>query len=357
MITRDNYEEFFLLYTDNELSEAERLAVERFVAEHPDLREEWEALLQCRVSPDSHLTFPDRNALLKPEIEGSAYTGTLLSYIDGELNEEERARIETVIREQPHIAIELAVLRQTVCHPDPAVVFMEKDRLYQPESNRKIIPLPWLRAGIAAAVAGTIALLLLLPSKRPADQLPPTAIASHDSPANTHKIIPAVTPEPVVALHPIEGQPSTHKDRPAKQIIQRREAPQARDVAADNSQEASLPATRSKVDPVRATDDANAFTTAAIGSMPPATDLAANVHPAVQTGIPKEQSSFATQALQEEAGDQRDNNFVTDESPAPGRTALRGIFRKLKRTLGKTAERDGDGNRQVLVGAFQVSLD
>ncbi|HTR31224.1 MAG TPA: hypothetical protein VMH27_18260 [Puia sp.] len=367
MITRDNYEEFFLLYTDNELSEAERHAVERFVAEHPDLRDEWEALLQCRVSPDSHLIYPDRNALLKPEIEGSAYTGTLLSYIDGELNAEECARIESVLREQRHVAIELAVLRQTVSHPDPAVVFPEKDLLYKPETNRRVIPMPWLRTGIAAAVAGTIALLLLLPAKHPAGRLEPHAIASNDSPAPAHKIFPAVTQKAVVALHPVEGQPTTQtrKDRPAKQIIQRREPPQARDrepwqardVAAVDDQDASPAATRSRVDPVKVTADAGKITTDAIGSMPRAKDLAADVHFAVQTGIPAAQSSFATQALQEEAGDQHDNNFATDESAAPGRTALRGIFRKLKRTLGKTAERDGDGNRQVLVGAFQVSLD
>jgi anti-sigma factor RsiW len=357
MITRDNYEEFFLLYTDNELSEAERHEVERFVAEHPDLREEWEALLQCRVSPDSHLSFPDRNSLLKAEIEGSAYTGALLSYIDGELNEEERARIEAVLRDQPRIAIELAVLRQTISHPDPLIIFPERDRLYMPEKNRRVIPIFWLRAAVAAVVAGTIALLLLVPSKRPSGKPAAIALASHDSPAIKHKVIPAVTPEPVVALHPIEGQPTTHKDRPAKQIIQRREPPQAQDVAMDNNQDASPATTLRKVNPVTAIHDANTVTTDVIGSMTPKEDPAANVHFAVQTGIPKVQSSFATQALQEEANDQRDNNFVTDESAAPGRTALRGIFRKLKRTLGKTAERDSDGNRQVLVGAFQVSLD
>jgi len=83
MITRDNYEEFFLLYTDNELSAADVHAVEQFVADHPDLREELEALLQCRLSPDTHLAFPDPKALLKPEPEDSAYARTLLYYIDG----------------------------------------------------------------------------------------------------------------------------------------------------------------------------------------------------------------------------------------------------------------------------------
>src|SRR5258708_37145606 len=67
MITRNNYEEFFLLYVDNELSAADRQIVERFVAENPDLKEEWDLLLQCRIKPDQHLVFTGREDLLKQE--------------------------------------------------------------------------------------------------------------------------------------------------------------------------------------------------------------------------------------------------------------------------------------------------
>ena len=357
MITRDNYEEFFLLYTDNELSEAERQEVEQFIAGNPDLREEWEALIQCKLSPDARLSFPGRESLLKPEMEGSAHTGALLSYIDGELTLEERARIEAVILAEPRMAIELAVLRQTISQPDPAIVFGDKDRLYRPEKNRRVIPLPWLRVGIAAAVAGAIALILVL---RPGEQPRTPAggdVAHLDSPdiqhkplvqhgpVIQHKLVPAVTPAPVASLNSIEGHPKSKKDRSAKQIIQRQEPQQQQqDVAVNDYGESTRTVLSRPVDPV-----------ATIKAIEPVTP--ANVQFAVQTGIPKEQSSFATQALQEEANDQRNNSIVTDEPAASGKTALRGIFRKLKRTLGKTADRDDDGNRQVLVGAFQVSLN
>jgi hypothetical protein len=72
--------------------------------------------------------------------------------------------------------------------------------------------------------------------------------------------------------------------------------------------------------------------------------------------IPKEQSSFATQALLKEAQEQR-NSDVVDNMPQPtGKTKLRGLFRKVTRAFGKTADRDDDGERQVSISVFQVAL-
>ena len=356
MITRDNYEEFFLLYADNELPAADRHAVERFVADHPDLREEWETLQHCKLSPDTRLSFPDLNSLLKPELEGSSYTGDLLSYMDDELEAIEKDRIETVLREQPLVARELATLRQTISHPDPDIVFPEKDGLYKKEKDRRIIALPWLRIGIAAAILIALALLWLLPGKD-RHQAPAQPIAAQQSkPASPNKISPTVTSAPTTALQIVERKPVTKKERPVQKLDPQR-AVQQQDVAVNNTKGLTQAAQPDKIDPARVTPVTHTVTDVSVGSVPATGDLAANVHLAVQTGIPKEQSSFATQALQEEANDQRTNSFISDEPAAAGRTKLRGIFRKVTRAFGKTADRDNDGNRQVLVGAFQVSLN
>ena len=49
-ITRANYEEYFLLYTHNELSPEAKARVEAFADAHPDLKIELELLLDARLA-------------------------------------------------------------------------------------------------------------------------------------------------------------------------------------------------------------------------------------------------------------------------------------------------------------------
>ncbi len=71
-INRHTYEEYFLLYTDEELNAEERAAVEKFVEEHPELKEELEILGQSVFIPDENIVFGNKEVLYKEEKDRAA---------------------------------------------------------------------------------------------------------------------------------------------------------------------------------------------------------------------------------------------------------------------------------------------
>ncbi|WP_298739492.1 hypothetical protein [uncultured Chitinophaga sp.] len=64
------------------------------------------------------------------DINISNYEAFLLSYIDGELNGEERAAVDAFLQQHPELAKELELLKATVLQPDRAVVFGNREVLY-----------------------------------------------------------------------------------------------------------------------------------------------------------------------------------------------------------------------------------
>ncbi len=193
MITRENYEEYFLLYIDNELSDADRKLVEDWVEGNPDLREEWEGFLETRlgVEDENHPVFLNKEVLYR-HAETDSYSGSgvsgsaaldagafaaaasadapgpitksnypeyFLSFIDGELSHADRSAVEAFVRQEPSTLAELEQFRATISKPDTSVVFPDKAVLYRSERKRRIFFLP--RVAVAAALLGVVALLLV----------------------------------------------------------------------------------------------------------------------------------------------------------------------------------------------------
>jgi hypothetical protein len=338
MITRANYEEFFLLYVDNELSAPAKSAVERFVDDNPDLREEWEAFLQCRVQPDEEFVFPYKHELLKEEHED-----TLLSYVDGELDATERAAIEELISRHPSAATELRHLLLTVSEPDRSIVFPDKESLYRTEPRKRVVPLFWMRAGVAAAVLTAGALLYL---NRPHEKgsLPVAVTEKKDA--------GPVTPRTAAPLYPEKARATAQKMKPEMKAAEKRSVK-------GPSQDVAVKTDPLKVRPVVSPTSSIDTGSRDVTITAPATPDKIDAPPVVSTlavSIPKDKSSFATQALLKESQDNETDNIVADAPVPPGKTKLRRIFRRVSRAFGKTADRDDDGQRQVLISAFQVAL-
>ncbi len=152
-INRHNYESFFMLYIDNELSVEEKQAVDAFVKDNTDLKAELEQFLLA-VLPIEAFSFVNKAHLLQKETFTEAEEENLLLLLDGELNAAEAQILEDKINKQPAFAAAWATLKKTKLNAAADVlVFANKDLLYRKEE--KVRPLYFmLRWAAAAAVIG-----------------------------------------------------------------------------------------------------------------------------------------------------------------------------------------------------------
>ena len=378
MITRNNYEEFFLLYVDNELSPADRQAVERFVEAHPDLQEEWELLLQCRVAPDEAPAFPGKELLLQFEdpslINPVNYEAWFLSYIDGELDEPGRRAVIDFVRLHPEKNIELQRLQLAVNIPDPAIVFPDKESLYRRDEKRRIAWLPFARIAAAALVLGAVGLLVFHPfrasqslAKKEPSALSPIVVT--DTPASA-------TADATRPLQAPAQTPGGEKATPAQPIIKKHLAtvtPRATDSlhlykhrqATNEEKETAVPVLAKTDPPVPDKAIASVKVQPAdnnpVGEADPAARLAAidpkTIDRTRNTPAAKVASgSFATQALLSQTVAYTEDEPM-EERASPKKNKLRGIFRKVTRALEKPSSRAEDEDRKVLIGSFQFALN
>jgi hypothetical protein len=154
-IDRHNYEEYFILYMDNELGSDDRRMVEIFVLQHPDLKEELDLLLQYKLTPDTEILFPGKEDLIKVNgetpITETNYEEWLLLYIDNELNADQRNAVEKFITDKPSIQEELALLERIKLQPEQ-IVFTGKGSLYRKEEKVRPLPVKWWRIAAAAVL-------------------------------------------------------------------------------------------------------------------------------------------------------------------------------------------------------------
>jgi hypothetical protein len=181
-ITRENYEEYFLLYIDNELAVDERKAVEAFVLLHPDLREELDLLEGTRLDAD-FLSFPEKDALLSHRLGAETIDESLLLYIDNELDNNNKKRVELEIRNNRNFRKQFEQLKAVKLDPSEKIICDFKSELYRNETSRK--PLAWMRvAAIALLVIGAGSLVILNNNK---GDVQPTVATTIDNPGTKPK--------------------------------------------------------------------------------------------------------------------------------------------------------------------------
>lgn len=191
-INISNYEDYLYSYVDGELQAEEISALESFLEMHPQFRADLDLLMSTRLQPEA-MVFNNKASLYRgSEITLQTYESLLLNYIDGELNQEEKAAFEQFVALHPAVGKELQTWQATKLQADTTVRFENKSVLYRKTSRRiEIRPAYWWAA--AAVVAGALFFLKLSDSTEPADQGLVVADKQTTTPAAPVEKMPATT--------------------------------------------------------------------------------------------------------------------------------------------------------------------
>ena len=159
-ITRSNYEEFVLDYLEGTLSEELRLAMQQFLQQNADLKQELSEFSAIIINPDETIQLPNKANLLCDLIALDNYEEYAIDYIEQTLPPETQLAMTMFLDTEPLLKNELNNFTLVTASADESVIYEHKEQLKKRAGKTGLVVLffanPLLR--YAAAVA---ALLLL----------------------------------------------------------------------------------------------------------------------------------------------------------------------------------------------------
>ena len=220
IINLGNYEEYFVLYMDNELTTQQRQMVEAFLAAHPDLQAEFELIKGLQLQPED-VHFSKEN-LLSDKMKLNLAEEDLLLYLDNELPAAEAKSLQTELAADENLNRQYQLLLQTRLDASEVVVFPNKQQLYRRQTGTLA---PWMRAAAAVIVIASLGVAYFSGgssvSPAPAE---PVAVKANRQPAAVAQ--PKETPatqqtleknNEVAAVKSIEDVPAPAKVQPEMQ--------------------------------------------------------------------------------------------------------------------------------------------
>ena len=133
-INQHNYEHYFLMYIDNELSAEEKAAVNDFIMQYPNYANKLEALQQLKISPDT-LIYENKFSLYKL----SEQDEQSITYLDNEMTNEEKASFENEISTDINLQTNVKQWQATFITP-PTTIEIDpnfKNSLYKKSAQIK----------------------------------------------------------------------------------------------------------------------------------------------------------------------------------------------------------------------------
>jgi hypothetical protein len=133
-INQHNYEHYFLMYIDNELSAEERAEVNDFIMQHPNYANKLEELQQLKINPDN-IIYENKFSLYKL----SEQDEQCITYLGNEMTNEEKASFESEISTDIYLQSNVKQWQATFITP-PTTIEIDpnfKNSLYKKSAQIK----------------------------------------------------------------------------------------------------------------------------------------------------------------------------------------------------------------------------
>lgn len=345
-INLGNYEEFFILYMDGELSEDQVAMVDAFLLQHPGLQAELDMLMSTKLPADD-ISFFNKEELFAANMKLATAEDELLLYLDNELPSDRKEILSRQLEKSPDLQARHALLLQTKLDASEHIPYPNKEELYR-RSERLVFFRPWMRAAAAAVVIAALGLLYWNNNKGIDTAGQPPVVVKN---APEKKEGPSPIQQPALEQS-INGQPSqTLASADDKLEIRKAANAEERPVKKGLPVKEELPVQLQQVTqqdiaytepPVQRTHGTDPANVAVSGS-----DEAVN-------------NSFVTSAPQERntiealpAAMVPDGGEVASNKKGSIRSLLRKATRLVERTTGISATNEDD---ELLIGAVAVKL-
>ena len=217
LITRNNYETFFLLYADNELRANERLAVEDFILENEDLRRELNMTLAAVLTADD-FSFTQKAALYKNSFVDGSLQEKLLLKIDNELFIEELDELNKNILVNVAAIKEEQLLSATKLDATETIICPQKELLYKKEKDT-VVAFRIIRWAAAAILIGFVLFFgfSIFNNKNSIEET--VAVKEDTKPSNFIHINPRIKEEQNVAVVNANKKENNNKIQPVLAAI------------------------------------------------------------------------------------------------------------------------------------------
>jgi len=150
IITRNNYEEFFLDYIEGEISAQDKVALESFLVQNPDLKAELEEMMNLDFN-FAHDTIPEDTSKLKGIPFEANFDDFCIAQLEGDLDSYENRAFDEFIQSNPDKAKELELYQKTKLEADKSVLFKDKKSLKR--RNKGIIIRQFVYTTLATAAS------------------------------------------------------------------------------------------------------------------------------------------------------------------------------------------------------------